>query len=179
MLVLSHNGRMEATGDDDPHAVSNGNGINNHHANEQERYDQFVAALDNIPVEGLGQSIAMDQLASTLGWTLRETEEYAYRYFATLSELSEEEHVMERMREARQTDYLQRSNSQHSPGSWSPAENRLLQTLLASLSAPQGDESVNLVARLMRFFPARSREDIERQVNYLRQRRRVTESMQN
>lgn len=178
MLVLQ-NGRMEAKGgDDSDYAVGNGSATSN---DEQARHARFVAALDGLPDEGrLGQSssIAMDQLAATLGWTQSETEEHAYRYFAALTEISEEEYGTERLRERRQTDYLKRSNTDHTPGSWTPEENRLLQTLLASLSAPEGQKSINLCARIMRFFPERTRQDVERQVEYLRQRRRVAESME-
>ena len=77
MVILLHYG-MGTDGDDDSslhHAAGNG-AVAQHHQ-ERQRHEQFVAALDNFPVESLAEPQTMDQLASTLGWTRTEVELHA------------------------------------------------------------------------------------------------------
>ena len=102
------------------------------------------------------------------------------RYMAALTELSEEEYATARSRERRQNDYLMRANRNRgqSPGSWSAGETRLLQTLLASFGALEGEDHVNLVPRVARFFPTHTMQQVEHQIKYLQQRRRLAESME-
>jgi hypothetical protein len=120
----------------------------------------------------------LDQLTADLQWNRSEVEIYAYRYMAALVETSEEEHSAERLRERRQEDYLTRANPRLAArGSWSPAETCLLQSLLATLTDVNG-ASVNLVPRLARFFPGRSKVQVERQITYLRERQQVAETME-
>lgn len=99
---------------------------------------------------------------------------------AALTELSEEEYGMAQSRERRQTDYLTRANRNRgqSPGFWNPTETRLLQTLLASFGALEGDDHVNVVNRVARFFPTHTTKQVEHQIKYLQQRRRLAESME-
>lgn len=99
---------------------------------------------------------------------------------AALTEFSEEEYSTAREREQRQTSYLTRAtrNRGQSPGRWSPTETRLLQTLLASLGSLQGDDHVNLVPRVTRFFPTHTVQQVEHQIKYLQQRRSLAESIE-
>ena len=78
MVIVLHNG-MGTGGDDSTYAAfMNGNGTAaTPRDHDQERHEQFVAALDNFPMENLGDVGAMEHLASTLGWPLSEVELHA------------------------------------------------------------------------------------------------------
>lgn len=82
MVIVKHYG-MGTAGDDDDDFSS---GAFHHHGNGtgaatttriQERHEQFVAALDNLPLESLVEAETMDQLATTLGWSRTEVELHA------------------------------------------------------------------------------------------------------
>ena len=169
-----------------------------HDNSKEQRHEQFVAALDRLDhgmMMMMESSSAMDHLATTLGWTRTEVEYHAYQYMMALTEVSEEEYGLECARERRQMDSLTRNGDtnnnnnsttsnnhpqiQHSPGTWTPGETRLLQTLLVSMGAVEGDSSSdnNLLNRLARFFPKYSTLQLEHQINYLLQRKRLAESM--
>lgn len=142
----------------------------------KERHEKFVAELDSIPMERLGEEGTMAQLADTLGWTLEEVELHAYRYFAALTEASDEDYGTAKSRERAQTDYLKRTfrASGYSRGSWTPTETRLLQTLMATL---EGDNQRNLLDRLARYFPNRSTEQIQNEIYYLQRARQINNAM--
>lgn len=78
MVIVKHYG-MGTGGDDDNDssgAFHHGNGATTT-SRIQERHEQFVAALDNLPLESLAEAETMDQLATTLGWTRTEVELHA------------------------------------------------------------------------------------------------------
>ena len=83
MVIVKHYG-MGTGGDDDDFSSSgafhhgNGTGATATTTSRiQERHEQFVAALDNLPLESLVEAETMDQLATTLGWTRTEVELHA------------------------------------------------------------------------------------------------------
>jgi hypothetical protein len=186
MLLLSaHNGRMEATEEDhlnDNRPEGNHpseNGQIHQTAEQEQRHAEFVAALDNLTSSmGDDQDGMLDQLTADLAWDRSEVEIYAYRYMAALVETSEEDYSAERLRERRQLDYLTRANpGLAARGTWSPADTRLLQSLLATMTDVDG-AGVNIVPRLARFFPGRAKVQVERQIAYLRERQQVAETME-
>ena len=96
-------------------------------------------------------------------------------YMSTLAELSEEDHDREKSRERKQEEFV-RARIQ-SPGTWNPTDTRLLQTLLASMASPVGEEHVNVVSRVARFFPTHTVQQVENQIKYLQRRRAIAESV--
>ena len=142
----------------------------------RERHLLFVEELDNIPMERLHEEGMMSQLAATLGWTLEEVEAHAYQYFVALMEVSDEDYDSTKSRERVQTDFLNKKlrTRGYSRGIWTSAETRLLQTLMATLEV---EYQKNLVERLARFFPDRRPEQIQNQVYFLQQRRRLSEAV--
>ena len=171
MIVATKDG-METEGENDTYSTAG--------ADQDEmikdRHDKFTKELDNIPIERLNEVGMMAQLAATLGWSLEEVEVHAYRYFAALTEASDEDYGTAKSRESAQTDYLNKKfrDLGYARGSWTPTETRLLQTLLATMG---GDNQKNLIERLIRFFPNRRPEQIQNQIYYLQQRRRLSEAV--
>ena len=79
VIIVLHDHGMGTGGDDDlssshHDAIGSGAAAQNR---ERERHEQFVAALDDVPMESLGEPGTMDQLASQLGWTRSDVELHA------------------------------------------------------------------------------------------------------
>lgn len=79
IIVRLQDHGMGTGGDDDDlsssaHNATIGNGAE---SRERERHEQFVAALDDVPIESLVEPGTMDQLATQLGWTRSEVELHA------------------------------------------------------------------------------------------------------
>ena len=147
-----------------------------------ERHAQFVTALDNLSLQECLQDghSGLEQLASTLHWPLAEVEQHAYRYFCTLQDVDNCAHIMRTARFRQQEVAVARVHRQQglSPGpGWTPEETRLLHTLLASSTLQEDDlPPPHQIPRLATFFPQHTVEQVERQIYYLRQLRRLRDA---
>mmetsp|Transcript_7987 Transcript_7987/g.15517 ORF Transcript_7987/g.15517 Transcript_7987/m.15517 type:complete len:175 (+) Transcript_7987:77-601(+) len=171
MIVVTKDG-METEGGNESHSTT----VDRSDETIRDRHEKFLAELDNIPMERLNEEGMMSQLAVTLGWTLNEVEVHAYQYFAALTEVSDEDYGTAKSRESVQTGFMKKKfrTRGFTRGPWTPTETRLLQTLMATLA---GDHQKNLADRLARFFPDRRPEQIQNQIYFLEQRRRLSEAV--